>query len=97
MNMGNELSAILFKDHTKLKPCPFCGSKWEGAISGDSQSPKIGLLVYDNAPSSDMKPWAHVVCLGCGAGQSTIAKWNMRVSDPSLFSSLFIYPTLTTT
>lgn len=79
--MNDELliSAISFKDHTKLKPCPFCGPKWEGAISGDRSTTRRGLIVYDNSPSSDMKSWAHVACLDCGAGHSSIAKWNSRI------------------
>jgi len=66
-----------FKDHEKLKPCPFCGAKWEGAIAGD-RSVRRGLYVYDNAPNSDCQTWAHVVCLTCGAGQNSIRKWNRR-------------------
>lgn len=82
MNLNNDLliSAISFKDHATLKPCPFCGAKWEGAIAGDSSTPRHGLYVYDNAPSSDCQPWAHVCCLDCGCGQSTITKWNTRTS-----------------
>jgi hypothetical protein len=73
-----QVTAISFKDFASLKPCPFCGTTWEGAISGDRSMNK-GLLVYDNAPSSDCRPWAHVVCLSCGAGQNSIRKWNARV------------------
>lgn len=66
-----------FNDHASLLPCPFCGTKWEGAISGSHKVTR-GLLVYNNAPSSDMHTWAHVVCLTCGAGQNSIRKWNRR-------------------
>jgi NTP pyrophosphatase (non-canonical NTP hydrolase) len=48
----------------ELLPCPFCGS--------------TNLHVYLNAPSSDTKPWEHVACLFCGAGQSSKEKWNRR-------------------
>lgn len=67
-----------FKDHSSLLPCPFCGAAWVGAISGDRSTPNCGLLVYNNAPNSDTQTWAHVVCLDCGCGQSSIEKWQTR-------------------
>lgn len=73
----DRILAHAFKEHNSLKPCPFCGAKYEGAIAGDRKINK-GLYVYDNAPSSDMQQWAHVCCLDCGAGQNSIRKWNMR-------------------
>lgn len=79
--MKNEplIFALEFTDYINLKKCPFCGSKWEGVLPGITSTRMRGLYVYDNAPSSDIKPWAHVVCLDCGAGQNSIAKWNSRV------------------
>lgn len=68
-----------FKDHSSLLPCPFCGAAWVGAISGDRSTPNRGLFVYNNAPNSDTQPWAHVVCLDCSCGQSSIEKWQTRV------------------
>lgn len=75
----HSIRASQFNGHSDLKPCPFCGAKWDGAISGDS-SIRTGLLVYDNAPNSDTTPWAHVACLECGAGQTSITNWNTRFS-----------------
>lgn len=82
-----QFSAIQFEGHRELKPCPFCGSVWDGAIVGDS-SIKTGLYVYDNAPSSDMRGWAHVVCLTCGCGQNSVRKWNTR-SKKVVLNKLF--------
>lgn len=48
----------------KLHDCPFCNSSH--------------LYIYENAPSSDAEATPHVVCLECGAGHSTVEKWNTR-------------------
>lgn len=47
-----------------LQDCPFCNSSH--------------LYIYENAPASDLKTWPHVVCLTCGAGHSSVEKWNTR-------------------
>lgn len=47
-----------------LQPCPFCASDF--------------LYIYGNAPSSDLQTWPHVVCMGCGAGHTSVEKWNTR-------------------
>ena len=36
----------------ELLPCPFCGD--------------ANPIIRTNAPSSDIKPWPHVICLECG-------------------------------
>lgn len=61
-----------FKDYDKIKPCPFCGAKWNGLDA------KSGVYVYSNAPSSDQRLWLHVACLDCGSGASTVKIWNSR-------------------
>lgn len=61
-----------YAHYDKIKPCPFCGAKWQGIES------RKGVYVYSNAPSSDQRQWLHVVCLECGSGASTIKVWNSR-------------------
>lgn len=60
----------------ELLPCPFCGDTSDMLNKKNGR----GLYCYANAPSSDMQTWKHVCCLNCGAGHSSVDKWNTRVS-----------------
>lgn len=73
-----ELNKKTEKKIPELLPCPFCGETYKGAIFGDFSSPKVGLMVYPNAPNSDTTPTDHVCCLNCGAGMPSVEKWNSR-------------------
>ncbi len=55
-----------------IRDCPHCGAT-HAAL--DKQKRK-GIYVYNNAPSSDMEQWPHVVCLECGCGAASIGAWN---------------------
>jgi len=53
---------IKIKELSLLR-CPFCGSE-----------PVIKM----NSPSSDIKPYPHVICLECGCAQDSVEKWQNR-------------------
>jgi len=52
-----------------LKNCPLCGGP---------------ARVYKNAPSSDITPWDHVVCINCGCGVNSVKQWNHRMADEEI-------------
>lgn len=67
-----------------LLPCPFCGDTIEMLNKNNR-----GLYLYKSAPSSDMPTWQHVCCLNCGAGHSSVEKWNTRCVDGHVVT--FVY------
>ena len=55
-----------------LLACPHCGATQDDL---DKRNGK-GIYAYLNAPSSDIQPWLHVVCLECGGSAPSIEAWN---------------------
>lgn len=59
-----------------LLPCPFCGAtERERDYAKGNRS---GVFRYENSPHSEMQRWYRVACLTCGAGHSSVDKWNTR-------------------
>jgi hypothetical protein len=67
-------SALPSQPKLDLQPCPFCGATHEALDKANGK----GVYAYENAPSSDMQTWLHVVCLECGGAAPSVKAWNAR-------------------